>query len=239
MRVVYWVRGVAHADLLELSIASVRRAYGSGVHVCVYTEEGDPARDRNLPAWRGVLPSGRPPMIANLDAQLAAAGPAPDGTPILFLDADTLVREPYELPAEYDLGPTWRDHVARQEETAIAGIAKVMPYNYGVLYGRAGPRLHEALLWLRARIWRMAEAHRQWYGNQFALAELAGHPSLGDAAVPICWSLEDEGMTLLRVRRLPCDTHNYTPERADEAVEGKVVLHFKGGRKDMMERYAT
>lgn len=235
MNVVYWIRGLEHAALCERSIASARKAYPRS-NILVYTEAGDPASDYKLPAMRGVLYGGRPAMVANLDAQIHALAGAERDDPFLFIDADTLIREPYELSGLYDLGVTWRDHVAVRGEEKVAGLARTMPYNYGVIYARANPRTFEALLWLRARILRMAQAHQDWYGNQMALAELVGPPT-HQGSVPIAWTLEDRGNTKLHVLRLPCETHNYTPEGPGEDVTGKVILHFKGGRKALMDAY--
>jgi hypothetical protein len=235
MNIVYWIRGLEHAKMAEVSIESARKAY-PGCTVLVYTESGDPAQDYKLPAQRAIISGGRPAMVANLDAQIRALAGAVLGEPFLFVDADTLIREGYVLPSIYDLGVTWRDHVAVRGDEKIAGLAKFMPYNYGVIYARARPATFEALLWLRARILRMNPQHQAWYGNQMALAELVGAPQ-GNGPVPIAWALTDPGDTRLNVLKLPCDTHNYTPEAAGEDVTGKVILHFKGGRKDLMEAY--
>lgn len=237
MILVYWIRGLEHAKMAELSIESARKAYGTkSLNVIVYSEAGDPSLELKLPAQRGVIYGGRPAMVANLDAQIRALRGAILGEPFLFLDADTLVREPYELPPIYDLGVTWRDHVAIKGEEKIAGLAKFMPYNYGVIYARAHPSTFEAFLWLRARILRMNPQHQAWYGNQMALAELCGSPE-NTGPVPISWALTDPGDTRLHVLKLPCETHNYTPEAAGEDVTGKVILHMKGNRKDLMETY--
>lgn len=235
---VWWIRGVAHAEMARLSIASFRKAYPDG-EVIVYTEEGDPASTVPLDAMRVRLPGGRPAMVANLDAQVHAMTRISRHDEVVFLDADTLVRKPYSLPESADLGATWRDHVGLDDQgQKIAGIAKAMPYNYGVLYARAEPATVEAFLWLRARILRMSRNAQDWYGNQMALAELLGAPAEGLHSAPIPWTLEDPGYTTLRFLCLPCEQHNYTPEAAGEPVEDKFVLHFKGGRKDMMEAYA-
>lgn len=232
---VWWVRGREHAELCALSVASVRRVDPKAA-CYVYTDDADKP---DIPgAILCAMPPGRPAMVANLDAQVKHLLTSKDyGAAVLFLDSDTLLCKPFPFDESSELWPTWRTHVLKKEEKEIAGLAKIMPYNYGVLGARVCSNTMEAFIWMKSRIQNMAPAHQNWYGNQFALYELCGHPSLGERSlVPIPWVPGESAR--LRVHRLPCEVWNYTPEKAGEPVEDKGILHFKGGRKDLMEAYA-
>lgn len=229
---VYWIRGAEHRAMCELSIASARKVDKRGAFY-VYSDDPDlePIKGVN---WSRMKP-GRPAMVANLDAQVTHLSTATYGNKILFLDADVLVKRifPFGLASLY---PTWRDHVAVKDGEKIGGIAKLMPYNYGVLGALADRWTVEAFLWMRHRILHMSDQHQSWYGNQFALYELCGDPK-SERKVAIPWAMGDYEPKL-EVERLPCETWNYVPEGPGEDVEGKGMLHFKGGRKDLMEHYA-
>lgn len=230
--IVYWIRGNEHRDMAILSIHSARRVY-KHCRVFIYTDDPDLAKVSG--AHMHYLAPGRPAMVANLDAQVTHLMTGQPSDRVLFLDADTLVRKAFPFGTA-DLYPTWRDNVGIKGGKPVEGIAKLMPYNYGVLGAIVSPATVEAFLWLRARILQMTPAHRDWYGNQFALADLCGGIR-GAERVRIPWTIDDATGTELSIARLPCNTWNYTPEAANEDVSDKGILHFKGGRKDMMEAY--
>lgn len=231
---VYFVRGQKHRELLELSIASVRKVYSRTDKVFVYTD--DPTLEP-LGDLFTVLPAGRQMMVANLDAQLHHVLRTRASTEVLFLDCDVLLRQRFPFTVNAELYPTWRDHESIDEKgEKVVGVAAKMPYNYGVLGAVVTPATKEAFCWLRARILLMADDHRDWFGNQFALYDLCGHPTSSPTR-KIRWSLDDPGATTIELCRLPCETWNYSPEKAGEDVTAKGILHFKGGRKDLMEAY--
>lgn len=230
----YWVRGKEHAELAQLSIQSVRAVYGNRARITVFTDDA-------APEWtiKGAMVSrldpGRPAMVANLDAQVKMIGTVPYGSLVLFLDADVLLRKPFpwdEFDPEADLYVTWRDHVNGDKEAA-----RHQPLNYGVLGALANVRTIEAFLWLRARILSMSPERQAWYGNQIALAELVTGYSQTSSRARVRWTDADTG-TEITVCSLPCAIWNYSPDRDDENVDDKGVLHFKGGRKDLMLAYA-
>jgi len=230
---VYWLRGEQFVDLARLSIASVRKI-DPYARIHIWTD--DPA---STPKPKDVayhtLEPGRPAMVANLDAQIAALNSIERGDRVLFLDADTLLRRPFPWNLHTDLYVTWRRDVNGDRE-----MATLQPYNYGVLGAHVNVRTIEAFLWLRARILQMNVRNQGWYGNQLALAELVGAaPESGEAdkEVRIRWSLTDRG-TALQVAQLPCEIFNYSPNAMDEDVSEKAILHLKGDRKDLMQHYA-
>lgn len=247
MDVVYWVRGQKHAELLELSVASVRKVEPDAwVHI--YTDDPELMGRSFHGSFPIAMAPGRPMMVANLDAQFRHIAGMKAGQPVLFLDADILVRQPFPWVTEQpaigeqwqlsDLYVTWRDHAAVVDGQEVGQeLAKRMPYNYGVLGAIASPVSVEIFAWLRARILGMARNHQKWFGNQLALFDLCGAPS-APAERRIGWTMGDFDGTPFRVERLPCATWNYTPEAAGEDVADKGMLHFKGGRKDLMEAYA-
>lgn len=227
----FWLRGEAHAELAKLSIESVHKI-DPGARVYAYTDEPDTTP--HVPgALRCVLPSGRPAMVANLDAQISLLGTIPYGDRVLFLDADTLMREAFPWDNSSDLYVTWRDHVNGDRE-----MAKHQPINYGVLGCVSNARTFEAFLWLRARILQMAPKHQLWYGNQLAIADLVTGWRQPHSEARIRWTLTDTG-TAISVRALPCETWNYSPNAENEDVTGKGILHLKGDRKDLMQHYAV
>lgn len=238
--IVYWLRGDSHIELAKISAKSARKAF-PGVEVSVCTED---AKDISLDDFDHIYwhKKNESAMLANIRAQLKFLMGAEYGQGILFLDADTLVLKQFSLHAH--LTATWRDHVGLVDGDKQEGIASLMPYNYGVLGATATHEAIEAFMWMYSRICNMSDKYQAWYGNQLALAELCGaRPKEGIARhkTRIIWNMfgaEKIGSTELSVDKLPCEQFNYTPETEEEDVSGKYVLHFKGGRKDMMLAYA-
>lgn len=233
---VYWLRGEKFVDLARMSIATVK-GIDPLARIHVWTDEPNETpriKDESV-VWH-VLESGRPAMVANLDAQIAALEHAMQGDRILFLDADTLLIKPFPWNGTSDMYVTWRKQVNGDE-----GMAKAQPYNYGVLGVHVRPRILEAFYWMRARILQMNTSNQKWYGNQLALADLVGAPPKdGDAEreVRIRWSLSDCGRAI-KVKQLPCEIWNFSPDNAGEDIEGRAILHLKGDRKDLIEHYAA
>lgn len=240
---VYWVTGQAHAECAELSIASVK-SVDSLAYVTVYSDYETDSKFTgadNVVRWD----IKRPAMVANLDAQLHYLMTVENGANVLFLDADVLLRQRFPFSLEKpDLYVTYRDHVGIDADgKPVQGIAAQMPYNYGVLGATAGIGSRLAFSWLRDRILGMNPDLQAWYGNQLALVDLIGHPEFlsENAERTVRRNLFDSGARFdrIRVRTMPCEVYNYTPEGPGEDVSGKVALHFKGGRKDMMQAYAS
>lgn len=237
----WWIRGVKFAEMAKHSIASVRRLDRFMVDrkLMVLTDDEDVSwRDSIAPFGSGIdfvqLPAGRPAMVANLDAQIAALMEADRGERVLFLDADTLLCKafPWEKDPAADLFVTWRDEVNGDRE-----FARQQPYNYGVVGAVANQATIEAFVWMRARILQMAPKNQAWYGNQLALADLLGMPRAQAWTARVRWTLWDEGVPL-NVCPLPCAEWNYSPAATDEDIKGRGILHLKGDRKDLIEHYA-
>jgi len=231
----YFIRGAKHAAMARTSIESVQKA-DALANVMVITDEND--RNWRLEVATGCIAPGQPIMLANIEAQLGALFAIPRGDRIIFLDTDTLLLEGFATQG--DMSVTWRDHVKVVGEDKVEGIAGTMPYNYGVLVARSCQATIEAFIWLRERVRRMCPPHQQWYGNQLALAELAGSRPESGTRIDrrlIPWSLTAYGNPV-EIEKLPCEQYNWTPPRVGEKLAGKYVAHFKGHSRALMESYA-
>jgi hypothetical protein len=239
----YWVKGKEFSDMAALSMQTVRRVDPKAKFM-VFTDDPKhtPRIDARDVAWYEI-PEGRPAMVANLDAQIAALHCCQRGDQLLFLDADIVMRRPFPFALLPDLYVTYRHEVTsvRNGEVKEADPDAVMlqPYNYGVVGCHVRPQIIEAFYWLRARVLAMNMRNQLWFGNQLALAELVGvaPKEEQDKLVRIRWSPLDSG-TELKVRQLPCTVWNYSPNSKDEDVSAKGILHMKGERKDLMKHYA-
>lgn len=230
---VYWIRGASFSELAGMSIDSIRRV-DSNSKVHVVTDDTLTPFPHGTDV-RHVLPTGRPAMVANLDAQIHVLNYLQRGDRVLFLDADTLMLRPFPWALAAKLFVTWRKEVNGNREMAI-----LQPYNYGVVGAHVCPEVIEAFYWMRQRILHMSRKNQDWYGNQLALAELVGSPpqdGTADKDVRVNWALGDTG-TAITVRQMPCDVFNFSPNEAGEDVSGKSILHLKGDRKDLMAHYA-
>lgn len=235
----FWVRGREFAELAAKSTESIKRLSPFLVDRRVMIVTDEVAHEIEPPLWTDLftkdvhfmtMNSGRPAMVANLDAQIRVLLDTPIGERVLFLDADTIMLKPFPW-TDADIHATWRSDVNGDLE-----MARQQPWNYGVLGVNVTPATIEAFIWLRARILRMTPERQRWYGNQLALEQLLGQPNRGHQR-RVRWTLEDEGLPL-SVCELPCSEWNYSPDTADEDVSGKGILHFKGGRKDLIEHYS-
>jgi hypothetical protein len=236
----WFVRGAEHAKLCRQSINSVRKI-DPKAGCFVITDEVKPEWLELVDCGVAQLQQGQSMMMANIEAQLAACSLVPPATDLWFLDTDILLRAPLP-PLRGDLTVTWRDHVGvNDQDEKIEGVAAEMPYNYGVMGFMPGMPTFEALIWMRERVRKMSPNHRQWYGNQLALAELAGPVPTNIQSVTIHrhipWSLT-EGGRIVEITRLACDGYNYTPKSADDDVSFKTALHFKGHARKLMQGFA-
>lgn len=236
---VWWIHGDEFADYAFHSIEAVKKVDPFLVdrRLIVCTDEPDPSWAQKLaPFGSGIeivtVPSDQPTISARLDAQIAVLMDAPRNSQVLFLDADALLKKPFPF-GDDDLTLTWRKDVNGSEE-----MARHIPYNGGGVGAKASSAGIEAFIWLRARMRRMSRKNQAWNGDQLALADLAGAPRAEERwTTRIRWTLNDTG-TPLNVRALPCSQYNYSPSEIGEDVKDKVIVHLKGGRKDMIEHYA-
>jgi hypothetical protein len=232
--VVYWAtkaEGLAQAELSARTAKQVQEAI-----VYLYTDRSAPPQ-----LWADVtvrMPFGeRPLMVENLVAQahfMLRHMPVLD-CPVAFLDSDTLIAHELRMPPAVDLAVTYRDHVARDKDgNKVAGVAELMPYNYGVILANPTMAATEAILALRERVAKLSRNYQDWYGNQVALRELVGLDKT--KRMPYVVRRKTPWADIL-VSVLDADVWNYTPEAAGEPIEGRKVLHLKGRRKHLMQHY--
>jgi hypothetical protein len=233
----WFVRGQHHKSLCLTSMESVKKA-DRYARCYVATDDPDIGSFPEGVIRVGIDP-GMPIMLANIDAQIRIRHLVQDED-VYFLDTDTLLVKPFDVPP-CDIAFTWRDSIGLDEDgEKVEGIAQRMPYNYGVMVAAPTIGAIESLIWLRERVRVMHASSQQWYGNQLAAAELAGpRPDAGTEVVSrrIPWRFTMMGRQI-RVAKMPCEAFNYTPQKADENVSAKYVLHFKGGKRALMEGYA-
>lgn len=231
--------------MARTSIMAARRAEPTATLIVVTDDGPLPKNYPSVIQLRVGFDEPRMPiMLANLEAQIAALSYAQghECRQITFLDTDTILLKPIDQKdAAGIVNFTWRDHVMVDDDgEKVAGFAKRMPYNYGVVVAWPSLSALEVFIWMRERIRAMHPTHQQWYGNQIAAAEFAGAaPKAGIDVVSrrIPWRLTQFGK-VITVGKLPCETYNYTPQKLDEDVSGKYVLHFKGKRRPLMPYYA-
>ena len=129
----------------------------------------------------------------------------PDGD-TLILDADVIVQHDLSplFAFPFDLALTKRyDPILDCDGT---DLAKVMPYNTGVMFSRRQQFWAACYEWIKTA----PPGARKWYGDQMAVAALAP-----------AWN----------VLNLHCDNFNYSPETEGEEVSDRLVVHYKGERR--------
>jgi hypothetical protein len=239
----YWVRGEGYADMAAISARSVKKCYPEA-RVIVYTDGAydslrNPVIDEVLlvPAFNET-----PAMLANLQSQVHYCLSDNFSAPTVFLDADVLVTrrtnvfESKDYWSKRDLVVTQRDHVGYDDEgQKVVGVARNMPYNYGVLLVNNSAGGKEAMIWLRDRVTRFGSTYQGWYGNQWALRELVGGSYLDRTPRLV---ERNTGFWTIRVQVISCDTHNFTPRTTEDDLKDVCFLHAKGDRDELFNHYA-
>jgi hypothetical protein len=167
-------------------------------------------------------------MFSRSESQLDYVERADFARPLVLLDSDILLNGDLAglFADDFDVALTWRDNAA-------------MPINGGLLL------LHNRRpAAARAFFRRFVEVYRArfgsgdeaaWYGDQLALRDVVG---LDAAAMRQNDRIEVDGV---KVRLLPCETYNHSPDNTLSAIvdglPGRLVLHWKGQRKRLMEPF--
>jgi len=243
LNVVYWVRGPDFAAMTVKSAESIHRCY-PGARVFVYADE--PHKVLKNPVFHDVLMvpafNNSPAMVANLQAQVHFCLTPYFTAPTMFLDADVLAVERNDLWErdsywkDRDMIVTQRDHIGLDDNgQKIVGVARNMPYNYGVLVVNNTEGGKEAMIWLRQRVSKYGHTYQKWYGNQWALRELVGGACVDPVPRQVVRSI---GFWNVRIQVLDGEKFNYTPESETEDFTGRYFVHVKGDRKDMFNPIA-
>lgn len=129
--------------------------------------------------------------------------------PCMIVDTDVVFKHDvsHVMQKDFDVALTKRAGPILDKDGIDVTIR--MPYNCGVMFSK------------EPRFWR--EAHKQclsfpaqdqtWYGDQKAVKDIAHK---------------------FDVLELDCEQYNYTPSHPDEDVSKRMVVHYKGNRKEWM-----
>ena len=165
-------------------------------------------------------------MLSRSLAQLDYINENALSRPLLLIDSDILVNRSLEslFCQDFDVALTWR-HL------------KSAPINGGlIILNNRRPDVVRAFFRRFVMIFQQRYRHKgQWFGDQLALRDLIGlsHHALSRAHI-----LSIDGC---RVLLLSCEDYNFSPDCRLSAIadplEDKFILHFKGARKTLMERF--
>ncbi len=125
----------------------------------------------------------------------------------LYLDTDVIVQRDvrHVFTDPFDLAVA--DRVGMKEPDPR--IADLMPYNAGVIFSRSTEFWRAAGLLLR----QLKPERHAWLGDQRAMNRV----------------IQEQPTFTIKV--LPGLEYNYVPERFDEDLSGKFLIHYKGKRK--------
>ncbi len=214
--------------MLDLLFRSARLFHPGGACTLLTTPAtrvrgvGGPLRRIHVPVDHSAL------MLSRSRAQLACVERSDFARPLVLLDSDILLRGSLQplFDDDFDVALTWR-------------VNKTMPVNGGlvVLHHRR-PDVSRAFYQRFLRVYEeryAANGNAGWYGDQLALRDLVGLSYRDVDRHPL---VERDGC---RIRLLPCDVYNFSPDNTLAAIADglpdKLVLHFKGQRKRLMEPF--
>lgn len=174
-------------------------------------------------------------MYERLRLQIAYLQDRAAGRASVLMDTDVVVnRDPCEtFRRSFDIGLTWRQ-----------GFPDA-PFNGGTIFVAPGSRGQDFLTGARACYDQLAatpaiagrfdRSLKSWWGDQFALAAMAGYREFGQR--------QSDGLMVndIKVAFLPCEDFNVTLEPQAtynlEDLRRKHFVHFKGNRKGMLAKY--
>lgn len=169
---------------------------------------------------------GRMLMLERANAQMRYVESSAFESPMVILDSDILVNAPLQpiFDNDFDVAVTWR---ASAEQPINGGF---------LILNNRRPEVSRQFFRRFISIYREKYADRAaWYGDQLALRDCVGLERTQMARRKM---VEVDGC---RILLLPCDSHNFSPENRYAEISAdrpeKVVLHFKGERKRLMEAY--
>jgi len=171
---------------------------------------------------------GKRLMLERARAQLRYVKESRFDGPLVILDSDVLINGSlaHLFEQDFDVAVTWRNHPAGQ------------PINGGLLIlncRRPDVSRHFFEKYVAKYERDYADEHASWFGDQMALRDCVGLSAEELARQDV---VEIDGC---RILLLPCDVYNFSPENRMEEINnelsGKLVLHFKGERKRLMEPF--
>jgi hypothetical protein len=226
---------VDYRRVLELSFESAERRAPRARRVLLTDERTRWADGLRVHEVRRLAVDPTRLMYERMRAQQAYLASRPAGSCVAFMDSDVVVnRDPAPIfAADFDVGLTWR-----------RGFPDA-PFNGGMLFVRAGDAGERFFAHARSCYDALADSSdvaslfprdlRSWWGDQFAIAILAGFRECGERVTD---GLQVDG---IKLRFLPCTEYNFTLE-AGVAYEPtdlarRYFLHFKGNRKSLQAQY--
>jgi tetratricopeptide (TPR) repeat protein len=234
--------GVDYQELIAMSAASARFCM-PGARIILLTDEA--TQFPGLAADRVIRLPAEPDDVVFERTRMQrayAASPAFDADTI-FVDSDTVFHGDARAAfgREFDLAYTVR-----------RGF-ELMPFNVGVVFARAASRnavlgYLDACIACYARLEgvaavreRFPEGIRRWWGDQLVPAAMVGWEHCArEIGRDGCDLAEIDGVL---IGLLPADIFNRDADPADlsreGALDGSLVLHFKGARKDGMRSYVA
>jgi len=215
--VLYYMVGGHIAPLANLMTRSVSQVSGGHVNIVQLSDSGTRSVPLADAVWR--MEIQRDELIF-CKHQLYAAYIRDAVRDIVILDTDIIVQSSLaDVFGDWDIGLTLR------HETD--SLRKIMPFNEGVIFCRAtegARRFWGALLHVYEQL---PTCLRRWSGGQISLGILLRK-----------YLEEQEGDLLevrgIRIKLLPKDIYNYAPEREDEDLSDRVIVHYHGPRKAWM-----
>jgi hypothetical protein len=153
----------------------------------------------------------------------------------VFMDSDVVVnRDPAPIfGANFDVGLTWRPEFI--DAPFNGGMIFVNAGEGGLAFFRQARACYDALADSPAVAPLYGKPLRGWWGDQFALALVAGYKEY--------FQRRTEGVTAggVNVRYFPCADYNFTLEGnvnyTPQFLAAKYFVHFKGNRKSMQAQY--
>jgi len=232
--------GVEYPELIAMSAASARCRM-PGARIVLLTDET--MQFPGVAADRVIRLAAEPDEVVFERTRMQRAYAASDAfdADTIFVDSDTVFHGDARaaFSREFDLAYTVR-----------RGF-ELMPFNVGVVFARSESR-QAVLGYLDACIAcysrledvaavreRFPEGIRRWWGDQLVPAAMVGWEHCArEIARDGCDLAEIDGAL---IGFLPADIFNHDADSGDfsrvDALDGKLVLHFKGARKDGMRRY--
>lgn len=214
-----------YRDLLAILFRSVE-LFHPGAKTVLLTDERTPleALSADTEVVRCRVDRDRV-VHSRLLAQIAYLRHRAGKSAVVFLDPDIIVNADLTplLVEEFDVALTYRD-------------LPEMPINDGVIVvnaraGRAGLRF---LKRVRSIYDRYCADDPYWFGSQRAFIAALGKQFANRSSDVI-------EVRRCRVRLLPCEQWNFSPEHNEEEnaaeLRNKYILHFKGERKSLMPLY--
>ena len=206
MRVVGLFYSRCHLDLTEMAakcVSSVRKHIPQ-VHVVHFTDTQTP----KFPFADEVVRKF-PRNLGLMEFRIHHFSTYPH-TEALFLDADTVVQgDVWDVFSDpFDVALTYR-HKRLIDKATKADLTAAMPYNTGVMFSRGQG------FWKRVceLVKPMPLDERNWFGEQKAIAQLARSGEF-------------------HVKEISDEVYNYTPNMRGEDLSGRLIVHYKGNRKD-------